>query len=138
MLHTIMRCREAQAREELQGMEESVNDKTPAPSPPPSPDPRRNAAERQKVQNDTKEAKERDRLAAEVEQLKPQLEKKKKRRLSQSVAEPTAKKPKPSAAASRKKLVIIDDYIITTKFFDGLFVHRLHQCAQMPDRCEMH
>ncbi len=50
-------AREAQAREELKGMEESVNDKTPAPSPPPSPGPRRNAAERQKVQNDTKEAK---------------------------------------------------------------------------------
>jgi hypothetical protein len=131
-------AREAQAREEMEGMEESVNDKTPAPSPPPSPGPRRYATERQKVQNDTKEAKERERLAAEVEQLKSQLEKEKKRRLSQSVAEPTAKKPKPSAAASRKKLVIIDDYIITTKLFDGLFVHRLHQCARMPDQCEMH
>ncbi len=30
-------AREAQAREELEGLEESVNDKTPAPSPPPSP-----------------------------------------------------------------------------------------------------
>ena len=90
------------------------------------------------MQNDTKEAKERERLAAEVEQLKSQLEKEKKRRLSQSVAEPTAKKPKPSAAASRKKLVIIDDYIITTKLFDGLFVHRLHQCAQMQDQFEIH
>jgi UTP-glucose-1-phosphate uridylyltransferase len=77
-------------------------------------------------------------LAAEVEQLKSQLEKEKKRRLSQSVAEPTAKKPKPSAAASRKKLVVIDDYIITTKLFDGLFVHSLPQCAQMQDQCEMH
>jgi hypothetical protein len=131
-------AREAQAREEMEGMEESVNDKTPAPSPPRSPGPRRYATERQKVQNDTKEAKERERLAAEVEQLKSQLEKEKKRRLSQSVAEPTAKKPKPSAAASRKKLVIIDDYIITTKLFDCLVVHRLHQCAQMPDQCEMH
>jgi hypothetical protein len=67
---------------------------TPAhacPSPPPSPGPRRNATDRQKVQNDTKEAKERERLAPEVEQLKSQLEKEKKRRLSQSVAEPTAK-----------------------------------------------
>ena len=126
-------AREAQAREEMDGLEESVNDKTPAPSPPPSPGLRRYATERQKVQNDTKEAKERERLAAEVEQLKSQLEKEKKRRLSQSVAEPTAKKPKPSAAASRKKLVIIDAYIITTKLFDGLFVHRLHQCAQIPD-----
>ncbi len=43
------------------------------------------------MQNDTKEAKERERLAAEVEQLKSQLEKEKKRRLSQSVAEPTTK-----------------------------------------------
>jgi hypothetical protein len=131
-------AREAQAREELEGMEESVNDITLDPSPPPSPGPRRNAAERQKVQNDTEGAKERERLAVEVEQLKSQLEKEKERRLSQSVAEPTAKKPKPSAAASRKKVVVIDDYIITTKLFDSLFVHRLHQCAQMPDQCEMH
>ncbi len=49
-------------------MEESVNDKFP----PPSPGRDKTAADRQKVQKDTKEENERERLAAEVEQLKSQ------------------------------------------------------------------
>ncbi len=46
-------AQEAQAREELEGLEESVNDKTPSPSTPPSPGPHGNATDLQKVQNDT-------------------------------------------------------------------------------------
>jgi hypothetical protein len=106
---------EEQARDELAGIEDSLNDKTP----PPSPGRRTTAADRQQVNKEAKEADQRARLAAEVEQLKSQLEKEKKRR--QSVAEPTQKRAKPSAAASRKKLVKID----------GLFVHRLHHYTKV-------
>ncbi len=85
---------------------------------------------------EAKEADARARLAAEVEQLKSQLDKEKKMRLSQSVAEPTPKRAKQSAAASRKKLAKIDGLFVHrfltvslctdyTNNIDCLFVHRL-------------
>jgi hypothetical protein len=97
----LIAAREEQAREELTGMEDFLNEKTP----PPSPARRQTNADRQQVHMKAKESNERARLAAEVEQLKSQLEKEKKRRQSQSVAEPTPKRAKLSAAACRKKLV---------------------------------
>jgi hypothetical protein len=70
-------------------------------TPPPSPARRQTNAGRQQMHRESKEANERARLAAEVEQLKSQLGKEKKRRQSHS-AEPTPKRAKPSAAACRK------------------------------------
>ncbi len=82
-------------------MGEGVNDKTP----PPSLHRRKTAAERQHMlreQNAAKEtAEEHARLAAEVAQLKSQLERRRTGKNSPSVEEPTPKR----TAASKKKLV---------------------------------
>jgi hypothetical protein len=84
-------------------MEDCLNEKTA----PPSPARRLTNALSQQVHRKAKEANELARLAADVEQLKSQLEKEKKRRQSQSVAESTPKQAKPSAAACWKKAFII-------------------------------
>jgi beta-phosphoglucomutase-like phosphatase (HAD superfamily) len=96
----------------------------------------------QRERNTAKEtAEEHARLAAEVAQLKSQLEKVKKRKQSPNVVEPTPKRAKPSAAASREKTVVKVGFhhFEGLQFFDGFFVHRqfLH-LKPKPDQCQMH
>ncbi len=106
-----------------------MNDKTPPPSLPQH----MIAAKCQHGQREWNVAKEtadeHARLAAEVVQLKPQLEKEKKRKQSQSVADPSPKQAKPSAAASKKKLISLFCFF-SLNLFLVFTIFLLSVCAQ--------